>query len=101
MNPKPARTAPFYGWRIVAAVFVMLAVSSGLGFYGLAVFLEALTSLQGFSVSAVSGATALLFVVSGIAGLFVADLITRYDPRLPIAAGALGFCAMISLTRSR
>ncbi len=89
MNPKPARTAPFYGWRIVAAVFVMLAVSSGLGFYGLAVFLEALTSLQGFSVSAVSGATALLFVVSGIAGLFVADLITRYDPRLPIAAGAL------------
>ncbi len=89
MNPKPARGERFYGWRVVAAVFVMLAVSSGLGFYGVAVFLEVLTRQQGFSVGAVSGATATLFGVSGITGLFVADLITRYDPRLPIAVGAL------------
>ena len=89
MDTKPAAVSLFYGWRVVAALFVMLAVSSGLGFYSVAVFLEALTSHQGFSVSAVSGATALLFVTSGIAGLFVADLISRYDPRVPIAIGAL------------
>ena len=89
MIPRLAATAPFYGWRIVAAIFVMLAVSSGLGFYSMAVFLEALTTQQDFSVSAVSGATALLFVVSGISGVFIAGLIRRYDPRLPIAVGAL------------
>ena len=89
MIPRLAATAPFYGWRIVAAIFVMLAVSSGLGFYSMAVFLEALTTQQDFSVSAVSGATAVLFVVSGISGVFIAGLIRRYDPRLPIAVGAL------------
>ena len=45
------RTAPavdvdaprFQGWRVVAGAFVVLFVSSGLGFYALAVYLDALT----------------------------------------------------------
>jgi MFS family permease len=79
----------FFGWWVVTAVFVMLAVSSGLGFYNLSVLLGALTEDRGFSVSAVSGTTALCFVVSGIAGLGVARLLERWDPRLVVAGGAL------------
>lgn len=79
----------FYGWHVVVAVFIMMSVSSGLGFYGMAVFLEALTRIHGFSVSAMSGATALMFVVSGVAGLWVAQLISRHDARLTIAGGSL------------
>jgi MFS family permease len=79
----------FFGWWVVAAVFVMLAVSSGLGFYNLSVLLGALTAERGFSVAAVSGTTAVCFMVSGVAGLGVARLLERWDPRLVVAIGAL------------
>ncbi len=87
----PTAGAPrfFYGWWVVAAVFVMLTVSAGLGFYNLTVFLRALSSEQGFSVSVVSGATAAFFGVVGVAGVPLAALLTRFDPRLTIGAGAV------------
>jgi MFS family permease len=95
--PPPA---PFFGWRVIAAVFVMLAFSSGLGFYNLAVFLEALTASHGFSVSVVSAATGLYFAVSALAGVLVADLIQRFDPRFTIVVGSvLGACALLLLGR--
>lgn len=79
---------PFYGWAVVAAVFAMLAVASGLGFYNLTVYLRALVDEQGFSVGAASGATAVFFLTSGVVGLGVAALLARVDVRLVIAAGA-------------
>jgi MFS family permease len=67
----------------------MLLVTAGVGFYGLAVYLRALTVEQGFSVGAVSGATAVFFLVSGVVGLPIASYISRHDPRPLIAAGAV------------
>jgi MFS family permease len=85
----PARPRVFFGWWVVAAIFVMLAVSSGLGFYNLSVILQALTTERGFSVAAVSSTTALCFVVSGVAGLGIARLLDRWDPRLVVLVGTL------------
>ena len=82
-------TRVFRGWWVVAGVFVMLLVTAGLGFYGLAVYLRALTVEQGFSLSAVSGATAVFFLVSGLTGIPVAAYMSRHDPRPMIAVGAL------------
>ncbi|MFN4230526.1 MFS transporter [Parvibaculum sp.] len=79
----------FYGWIVVGAVFVVMTVTAGLGFYNLSVYLKAFIAERGFSVSATSGATACFFVASGFAGLGVACLIERYDPRWVISAGAL------------
>ena len=79
----------FYGWIVVGAVFVVMTVTAGLGFYNLSVYLKAFIAERGFSVSATSGATACFFVASGFAGLGVASLIERYDPRWVISAGAL------------
>lgn len=79
----------FRGWWVVTGVFVMLLVTAGIGFYGLAVYLRALTTEQGFSVGAVSGATAVFFLVSGVVGLPVASYMARRDPRPMIALGAL------------
>ena len=79
----------FQGWWVVAGVFVMLMVTAGFGFYGLPVYLRALTVEEGFSVGAVSGATAVFFLVSGVAGLPVAGLMSRHDPRPLVAVGAL------------
>jgi hypothetical protein len=79
----------FQGWWVVAGVFVMLTVTAGFGFYGLPVYLRALTLEQGFSVGAVSGATAVFFLVSGLVGIPVAGWMTRHDPRPLVAVGAL------------
>lgn len=83
----------FYGWFIVAAVMVVMTVTAGLGFYNLSVYLKAFIAERGFSVSATSGATACFFVASGFAGLRVASLIEKYDPRWVITGGA-ALCAL-------
>lgn len=79
----------FYGWYIVAAILVVLAVGSGLGFYNLSVYLKAFVDHGGFSVASTSTATACFFVASGVAGLAVGALIERYDVRWVMTAGAL------------
>jgi MFS family permease len=84
--PKPRL---FYGWRIVASVFVIMTFASGLGFYNISVILAALTREQGFSVSLASAATAVFFIVSGYAGLGISRLIVRYDIRYTIIGGAV------------
>jgi MFS family permease len=95
--PSPRVTRVFRGWWVVAGVFVMLLVTAGLGFYGLSVYLRALTVEQGFSVGAVSGATAVFFLVTGLVGLPVAAWTASRDPRPLIAVGALGCGAAVLL----
>jgi MFS family permease len=91
-------TPRFYGWRIVTATFVMLMTSAGLGFYALTLYLRTLTDERDFSVSSVSGATGLFFVVSGLTGVVVGRLINRGDPRPVIAGGAvLAAAALVAL----
>ena len=102
--PAPGRAGSrgplFYGWAIVGATFVMLMTSSGLGFYALTLYLRTLTEERGFSVSSVSGATALFFVVAGLVGVGVGRLIARHDPRPVIAVSAvLAAAALASLGR--
>ncbi|HVM26134.1 MAG TPA: MFS transporter [Mycobacteriales bacterium] len=90
----------FRGWYVVAGVFVMLTVAAGIGFYGLSVYLRALTVEQEFSVGSVSAATALFFVVAGVVGLPVASWTARRDPRPLVAAGAVA-CAVSLLLLGR
>lgn len=77
------------GWLLVTGLFLIMTVSSGMGFYCLSVFMNALAAQKGFAVSAISGAIGLVFVVSGFTGLVVARLIDRFDPRYVICTGAL------------
>jgi MFS family permease len=79
----------FPGWRVVLGVALVLFASAGLGFYGLAVYLEAITSELGFSTSAVSGATATFFVVIGVVGLGIARLIATVDVRKVMIGSSL------------
>ena len=85
----------FYGWIIVATLFVMLAFTSGLGFYNHAVILRALIAERDFSPAVASSAISVFFMTSGLAGLWVAHLLERQDVRFSIAAG--GLCAGLSL----
>jgi MFS family permease len=92
ITAAPAHPRLFAGWIVVGAAFVVLMTNAGLAFYGLAVYLEALTSEQGFDTGSVSAATSVFFVVAGLVGRSVGRFIERHDPRWPIAAGTL-LCA--------
>jgi MFS family permease len=79
----------FPGWQVVAGCFIVLTTSSGLGFYGLAVYLNALSNERGWEVSSISLATTWFFFVGGVTGVFSARLIARYDVRWIIAIGGV------------
>jgi MFS family permease len=83
------RSERFPGWWVVAGCFIVLATTSGLGFYGLAVFLNALSKERGWDVSSISLATTWFFFVSGVVGVFTARLIAKHDVRMVIVAGGI------------
>ena len=95
-SPADAPTAPhapgterFPGWWVVGGCFIVLATSSGLGFYGLAVYLNAFSNEQGWPLSTISLATTLFFIVGGALGVWVGSLIARIDVRWVIVVGGL------------
>ena len=69
----------YYGWWIVAGLFLVLTISSGFGFYNLSVYMNVLAKTRGFAVSEISGAVSVFFVVGGVAGIGVARLLERFD----------------------
>ena len=93
--PKTSSEAPaitgtkFPGMRVVAGGFLILTTSAGLGFYGLAVYLNALSKERGWDIASLSLGTTVFFVVSGITGLAVARFIARRDARLAVLGGGL------------
>jgi MFS family permease len=97
MTGESIETPAFPGWKVVAACFVLLTTSSGLGFYGLAVYLNTFSRELDWQVSSVSLATTVFFLVSGIAGVFVAQLIERVDARIVVCVGAVIGAVSLSL----
>ncbi|MEX2130166.1 MAG: MFS transporter [Pseudohongiellaceae bacterium] len=87
----------YYGWKIVAAILVMLTFVTGLSFYNHAVILNALARLPAFTVQSASAAVSLFFLSAGVAGVGVAKWIQRTDVRVCISFGALISCLSLSL----
>jgi len=87
--PAMPKSPLYYGWWIVAGLFVVLTVSSGFGFYNLSVYMSVIAGTRGFAISQVSVAVSLFFVVGGVAGMVVARLLERYDVRWIMVGGAL------------
>ena len=88
----------FYGWFVVAGIFVVLTVTAGLGFYNASVILTQSKEELDTSVSAVSGATAVFFGVSGMVGFLLSRMMERVDLRRFFYAGAvLGAGALVGL----
>lgn len=93
-----ARSDKFPGWWVVGACFVLLTMSSGVGFYGLAVYLNAFSNEFGWTVSSISLATTFFFLVGGLSGLWIAKFIATHDVRIMILGGAvLGTVALYLL----
>ncbi len=89
-TPAFHRSTPgvFYGWYIVASSFVLSFVSVGIGFYGQAIFLDALIRIREWAPEDVSGASTFYFITVGVAGLVVGRMVDRWGPRVPMLVGA-------------
>lgn len=88
----------YYGWKIVAALLVILTFASGLSFYNHSIYLNALATQSGFSVSSASLAVSVFFLSSGVAGLLVGRMIQHVDTRVSFTLGAvLCFIALTAL----
>ncbi|WP_167736504.1 MFS transporter [Nocardioides sp. 1609] len=78
----------FDGWRVVALLAAILTIGVGITFYGLSVYLSALTrDDDGFTLTTVSVATGAFLVVAGVAGIPVGRLLERYDARAVLVGG--------------
>jgi sugar phosphate permease len=90
--PVAARFLPnrvFYGWYVAVACGLMMWVTVGVGYYGLATFLRPLQDEHDWSAGVVSGASGLFFVVSGVSAFVVGPVIDRRGPKRLMAVGAV------------
>ncbi|MGI9598612.1 MAG: MFS transporter [Acidimicrobiales bacterium] len=78
-----------YGWWITLGVAALMFATVGVGYYGLAVFLRPLQEENGWSNTAVSGATGMYFTVSGITGFILGPYVDRDGPRRFLLGGVL------------
>lgn len=83
----------FYGWRVVAAAFVIAVFGWGIGFYGPPVYLEAVRQARGWSVALVSGAVTLHF----LAGVLVVANLPALHRRFGLPAVTLAGAILLAL----
>jgi MFS family permease len=94
----PKEGGVFYGWVLVGAVFAILAITSGIGFYNASVILAAATRELNASVGSISGATGLFFAISGLTGYAFSKQMDTVDLRWFFAVGGMvGAIALVGL----
>jgi MFS family permease len=83
----------FFGWRVVAAAFVVAIFGWGVGFYGPPIYLHAVQQARGWSVALVSAAVTVHFLVGAVV---VANLPALHR-RCGLAATTVGGAASLAL----
>jgi MFS family permease len=95
IHNQPLNNRIFYGWWIVLGAMVILAITSGLGFFGHGLILDPLQEQFGWSKGAISSAITLLFLISAMVGPIVGEQVDRHGPTRALMIGAfimgLGF----------
>jgi MFS family permease len=90
----------FYGWRIVAACFVVACFSWGLGLFGSSVYLQAVTAAHEWSISQVSSAITTFLLVSAAGQSALGRSIARHGPRPALLIGTVSMCiGVVSIGR--
>jgi MFS family permease len=87
----------FYGWRVVAACFVIAAFAWSLGLFGSSVYLKAVTAAYGWPIAEVASAITLFFLVSAAIQRVVGRSIDRWGPRPVLLMGTACMCGGVAL----
>jgi hypothetical protein len=83
-----SKRQPFFGWVVVWAAFVIAIFGWGVGFYGPPVFLKAVKDARGWSVSLVSAAVTLHFLIGAVVVANLPRLYRRYGLPAVTSTGA-------------
>ena len=78
----------FFGWKVVMAAFVIAMFTFGVGFYGPSVFLSVLHQQRGWSVSVLSSAITVHFLISAILVTCLPEVQRRFGIASTTLAGA-------------
>ncbi|HYD07988.1 MAG TPA: MFS transporter [Reyranella sp.] len=93
----------YHGWWVVFCAFVIALYGWGLGFYGLSLYLVALTKAHGWSPATVSSAITFYYIVGAFLVMQVGDVILKRGARLVVIGGAalmgLGVLALTVIDR--
>jgi MFS family permease len=73
--------APFFGWRLVGALGVILVFAGGGGLYVFPVFIESFQAEFGWSMTQISAGAAVFAIMMGISGPLVGVLFARFGAR--------------------
>jgi Major Facilitator Superfamily len=95
MLMQTTRTGTFYGWRVVAAAFVLALFGWGMGFYGPPVFLAVVSASKGWPLALVSIAVTAQFLIGAVAGANLPRIYRRFGVATVTKAGALSLAAGI------
>jgi len=79
----------FYGWLVVGASFLMLFLTTGIGFYTFSVFMIPLEDSFGASRKARTGVNSVMAPVAGFATPVVGILLHSWGPRKVIGFGTI------------
>src|ERR1700730_16298223 len=79
----------YFGWRVVAALFLVAVAAWGFGFYGQGVYLAEFSRRFGWPVAAGAGARAVFYLVSALLMFFISDAPDPFGPRLCVLSGVI------------
>jgi len=94
--PERGNAGHFFGWRVVAAVFVLATFGWGLGFYGQPVYLHAVREARGWSVTIVSAAVTAHFLFGAIVIANLPRLYRRFGVARVTKFGSIAAAAGIA-----
>ena len=97
MTRSAPRNRIFYGWILVASIWLIVVVSSGI-FISFGVFLNPLLDSFGWTRATVSLAYSIFMLTGGIGTLAIGGLVERYSIRKILLIGGLIHAAGIMLT---
>ena len=96
--PRQAQAALYHGWLVVVAAFLVAMYGFGLGFYGVGVYLVALSEAHGWPTPELASAITVYYVLGAtLLFCFVGSLYQRYGARKIVLLGTGALACGVSL----
>lgn len=90
MVGSPVPRQPFFGWKVVAAAFVLAIFGWGLGFYGPPIYLQTVHEIRGWPIAFAAAAVTLHYLCGALVVANLPILYRRFGvPRVTIAGALL------------